>query len=157
VIEGVGIRLCEAARSPSPHDWPREKSGAFAPPQERGQKPPYAVLSHDHVRREVYRSPNLSNPHGMRTNWGEKVFVRFDPGTYMVLNLTNGHYDPAGTFPSAKDLIGLPRILATLPELISHKFEGALFPVELANGIASMSSYPSGKILQRFIEDPHHV
>ena len=145
----------------------QEKSGAFfdhlasivkfASPQERGQKPWYAVLSHDYVRREVYRSPDLSNPYGMRTNWGEKVFVKFDPGTYMVLNVPTGHYNPAGTFPSATDLIGLQRILATLPGLISHKFEGALFPVELANGIASMSSYPSGKILQRFIEDPHRA
>lgn len=142
----------------------QEKSGAFfdhlasvvqfAPPQERGQKPWYAALSHDYVRREVYRSPDLSNPYGMRTNWGEKLFVKFDPGTYMVLNVPTGHYDSAGTFPSAGHLIGLPRILVTLPSLISHKFEGALFPVELANGIASMSSYPSGKILQRFIEDP---
>jgi glucose dehydrogenase len=41
------------------------------------------------------------------------------------------------------DLIGLSRILATIPALVSHKFEGALYPVELANGIASMSSYPS--------------
>ena len=142
----------------------QEKSGAFfdylasvvkfAPPHERGQKAHYAVLSHDHVRREVYRSPDLSNPYGLRTNWGEKVFVKFDPGTYMVLNVPTGRYDPAGTFPAAADLIGLTRILATLPGLISHKFEGALFPVELANGIASMSSYPSGKILQQFIERP---
>lgn len=142
----------------------QEKSGAFydhlaavvkfAPPQERGLKPHYAVLTHDYVRREVYRSPDLSNPYGMRTNWGEKVFVKFDPGAYMVLNVPTGHYQPDGAFPLPADLIGLPRILATLPSLISHKFEGALFPVELANGIASMSSYPSGRILQRFIENP---
>ena len=68
----------------------------------------------------------------------------------MVLNVSTGNYNSAGSFPSAKDLIGLPRILATLPSLVSHKFEGALFPVELANGIASMSSYPSARILQRF-------
>jgi hypothetical protein len=149
------------------HIMGQEKSGAFfdhlasivkfAPPQERGQKAWYAVLSHDYVRREVYRSPDLSNPYGMRTNWGEKVFVKFDPGTYMVLNFPTGHYNPSGASPGTTDLIGLPRILATLPGLISHKFEGALFPVELANGIASMSSYPSGKILQRFIEDPRRT
>lgn len=42
---------------------------------------------------------------------------------------------------------------ATLPSLISRKYEGALFPVELANGVASMSSYPSAKILQQFVDD----
>jgi hypothetical protein len=126
----------------------------FAPPHERGEKPTYAVLSHDYVRREVYRTPDLSNPYGMRTNWGEKLYAKFDPGAYMVLSVPTGAYDPNGKFPTALDLIGLPRIMATLPALISHKFEGALFPIELANGIASMSSYPSGKILQRFVENP---
>lgn len=72
----------------------------------------------------------------------------------MVLNVPTGRYEEAGGFPAANDLIGLFRILATVPSLISHKFEGALFPVELANGIASMSSYPSAKILQRFMEQP---
>jgi hypothetical protein len=70
----------------------------------------------------------------------------------MVLNVPTGDYNPAGTFPAATDLIGFDRILATLPSIISHKFEGALFPVELANGIASMSSYPSAAILKSFVE-----
>jgi hypothetical protein len=54
------------------------------------------------------------------------------------------------SFPKSEDLIGLNRVLRTLPTLVSHKFEGALFPVELANGVASMSSYPSAKVLQLF-------
>ena len=140
----------------------QEKSGAFfdhlaairrfAPPAVAGDKPAYAVLTHEYVRREVYRSPDLSNPYGMRTNWGEKVFVKLDPSCAMVLNVTTGEYDQDAAFPKASDLIGLDRILATLPSIVSHKFEGALFPIELANGIASMSSYPSAAILQRFVE-----
>jgi hypothetical protein len=141
----------------------QEKSGAFfdhlaavvrfAPPHARGERPSHAVLSHDFVRREVYRSPDLSNPYGLRTNWGEKLYLKLDPGAYLVLNVPTGSYKPDGDFPKAADLMGFQRILATIPSLVSHKFEGALFPVELANGIASMSSYPSGKILQRFIEN----
>jgi len=139
----------------------QEKSGTFfdhlgsivrfAPPMSRGEQPSFAVLSHDYVRREVYRAPDLANPYGMRTNWGEKLYLKMDPGTYMVLNVPTGPYDPDGAFPTVGDLIGLPKILATVPSLVSHKFEGALFPVELANGIASMSSYPSAKVLQRFV------
>ncbi|HMO83415.1 MAG TPA: hypothetical protein PKC18_00695, partial [Lacipirellulaceae bacterium] len=59
--------------------------------------------------------------------------------------------DESGTFPTPADLIGLDRILATLPTLVSRRFEGGLYPIELANGIASLSSYPSAKILQRFL------
>ncbi|MBL8263305.1 MAG: hypothetical protein JNM58_12850 [Xanthomonadaceae bacterium] len=141
----------------------QEKSGAFvdhlqsivhfASPHERGELGSYAALDHNYVRREVYRSPDLSNPYGKRTNWGEKLFVKLDPGMSMVLNVPTGDYIDAGDRPAPQDLIGLKRILATLPSIVSHKFEGALFPVELANGIASMSSYPSAAILAKFLED----
>lgn len=139
----------------------QEKSGAFfdhlssivlfTEPFERGDDLAYAPLSHGYVRKEVYRSPELSNPYGSRTNWGEKLYVKLDSGTYMVLNVPTGLYKDDSNFPSANDMIGLRRILATIPGLVSHKYEGALFPIELANGISSMSSYPSAKILQRFI------
>jgi hypothetical protein len=80
------------------------------------------------------------------------MYVKVDPGAHMVLNVPTGDYLPGGNRPARDDLIGVDRILATLPSLVSHKFEGALYPVELANGIASMSSYPSATILQRFLE-----
>ena len=47
----------------------------FAPPHARGEPMSYAPLTHAFVRREVYRSPDLSNPYGLRTNWGEKMYV----------------------------------------------------------------------------------
>src|SRR6185437_15753821 len=138
----------------------QEKTGTFAehlasivrftPPHARGERPRFAVLTHEYVRREVYRSPNLLSPYGMRTNWGEKMYVKVDPGAFMALNVPTGAYTPSGNFPTSGDLIGLDRILSTIPTLVSHKFEGALFPVELANGVASMSSYPSAKVLQLF-------
>ncbi|OMD83447.1 hypothetical protein BSK49_24490 [Paenibacillus odorifer] len=141
----------------------QEKSGVFqdhlstiarfAHPKERDEKMNYAVLSHDYVRKEVYRSPEMTNPYGKRTNWGEKVYVKIDPYSYIVINVPTGAYSEDINFPTESNLIGLSRILSTLPSLLSHKYEGALFPIELANGIASMSSYPSAKILQRFAMD----
>jgi hypothetical protein len=122
----------------------------FAPPKSREENLSFSVLSHNYVRKEVYRTPNLTNPYGMRTNWGEKVYVKVDPGTHLVINIPTGNYEMRGDFPGQTDLIGLQRILVTLPSLISHKHEGALFPIELANGIASLSSYPSAKVLQLF-------
>jgi hypothetical protein len=142
----------------------QEKSGVFydhlatlskyVHPKELGELPTVAVLTHEYVRREVYRTGDLANPYASRTNWGEKAFVKLDPDTAIVLNIPTGEYNADRQFPKKDDLIGLGRIMATLPELISRKHEGALFPVELANGVASMSSYPSAKILERFIETP---
>lgn len=141
----------------------QEKTGVFADhlssvakyvkPKELNQTPTIAVLSHKYVRNEVYRISDLANPYGLRTNWGEKVYVKLDLDTSLVLNIPTGEYNPDPEFPTHKDIIGLDRIMATLPSLISRKFEGALFPIELANGVASMSSYPSAKILERFLEN----
>lgn len=140
----------------------QEKTGAFvdhltgiarfAPPTERGQQPSVAVLTHDFVRKEVQRMPERSNPYGLKTNWGEKVYLKLDPGTFMVLSVPTGDYNESGGFPKQSDLIGIDRILATIPTLVSRRFEGGLYPIELANGIASLSSYPSARILQRFLD-----
>ena len=113
----------------------------------------YAVLNHGYIRREIQRAPDHINPYGSRTNYGEKVFVVIDSNTHMTLNMSTGEYNPDDKFPVMSDIIGLKRILATLPSLISRKYEGALYPVELVNGIASMSDYPSAKILQDFVRD----
>lgn len=113
----------------------------------------YAVLNHGFIRKEIQRAPEHVNPYGSRTNWGEKVFVVIDQNTHMTLNMTTGEYKPDDDFPTENDLIGLRRILSTLPSLISRKYEGALYPIELVNGIASMSNYPSSKILQDFVRD----
>lgn len=140
----------------------QEKSGVFydhlatlsqhVNPKELGKSPTVAVLSHEYVRKEVYRTGELVNPYGSRTNWGEKVLVKLDPDTAFVLNVPTGAYNNNPQFPELSDLVGFGCIMATLPELISRRYEGALFPVELANGVASMSSYPSAKILKRFTE-----
>jgi hypothetical protein len=113
----------------------------------------YAVLNHGFIRKEVQRAPDHGNPYGLRTNWGEKVLVVVDENTHFVLNLTTGIYIPLEDFPKTTDVIGLERILSTIPSLISRKYEGALYPVELVNGIASMSNYPSAKILQAYVRD----
>lgn len=113
----------------------------------------YAVLNHEYIRREIQRAPGHVNPYGSRTNWGEKVFIAVDNNTRMVLNIPPGDYKPDDDFPIDEDIIGLKRILATIPSLISRKYEGALYPIELVNGIASMSNYPSAKILQDFVRD----
>ncbi|WP_227106155.1 hypothetical protein [Chromobacterium rhizoryzae] len=125
----------------------------FAPPQERGEPMTFAALSHAYVRREVNRAPELNTPYGLRTNWGEKLYVKVDPGLYMVLNVPVGEYQEDINKPLDINLIGLQRILATIPGIVSHSYEGALYPVALADGIASMSSYPSAAILQKFVSE----
>lgn len=110
----------------------------------------YLVLSHEYVNTHVQDRPTKIN-YGKRSNWGEKIFVKYDPTTFLVLNIPTGFYLDLKDAPGVNDLIGLDNILATLPQIISHRYSGGLYPIELANGIASLSSYPSSKILERFL------
>nr|WP_320165333.1 hypothetical protein [uncultured Trichococcus sp.] len=124
----------------------------FVSPKDNNEDPTYFVLTHEYVHKEVYRMDDLKNPYGKRTNYGEKVYVKVDPTTSLVLNIPTGTYNDNPHFPEPKHLLGLVKILSTLPGIISRSHEGALYPIELANGIASLSNYPSAKILQNFIE-----
>lgn len=139
----------------------QEKTGTFvdhleeivkyADPRRTGEKPSYAILPHEYVRVSVLRSPQRSNPYGLRTNYGEKVFVKLDPYCHLVINVPTGEYLNAVEKPcEPADLIGMERIMATLPSLVSYHNEGALIPINLANGVASLSSYPSAAVLKLF-------
>jgi hypothetical protein len=87
----------------------------------------------------------------MRTNYGERVLIKIDPYTSFALSIPTGRYVPDADFPRKMgDLIGMDRILATLPSLVSHQNENALIPVALAHGVASLSSYPSAAVLKLF-------
>lgn len=103
--------------------------------------------SNEYIRKEIQYSPDRSEPYGSRTNYGNKIFVNLDRYHHMVISVPTGEYTDTKSFA---DFVGLERILATIPKLISYRHECALVPVELANGVASLSSYPSAAILKVF-------
>lgn len=125
--------------------------GRYVKPLEKGEKLHYHVLSHDYVEKEVQDKPSTIN-YGERSNWGEKVLVKVDPVTELVINVPTGDYLDRKNAPLENELINLEVILNVIPHIVSRRFSGGLYPIELANGIASLSSYPSAKILQRLLE-----
>lgn len=91
----------------------------------------------------------------MKTNYGEKVLVKVDSKTAVVLNVPPYEYktsdhDDYINFPRAEDLIGIEKIIQGLHSLVTVKYKNALLPIVLANGIASLSSYPSASVLKLF-------
>ena len=102
-----------------------------------------------YIKSEVQCRPETGAPYGRDTNFGAKVFVKISDLHYMVLNIPTGHYVQD---PKISDLIGVSRICTTLPTILSSRHEGGLLPVELAHGIASLSTYPSAHILRLFSE-----
>jgi len=131
----------------------QEKTGAFADHlQLIGNNAPLQSLfipGNQYVKEQIQHRPNRGAPYGKYTNYGAKVFVRISHYHQMVLNIPTGEYVENPTF---SNLIGAERIFATLPTILSSRFEGALLPIELAHGVASLSTYPSAQILKIFAE-----
>ena len=129
----------------------QEKTGRFYEHLELiGKEAPVGhifVPNNKYIKEEVQHRPNRGAPYGKDTNYGVKVFIRFNHYHQMILNIPTGEFVEN---PQLSNLIGADRIFATLPTILSNRFEGALLPIELANGIASLSTYPSAQILKIF-------
>jgi len=107
------------------------------------------IPNNQYIRDEIQHS-NSVGVYGQDTNYGAKIFLKYSDYHKMVLNIPTGERGEFVTSPDASKLIAFERIIATLPRILSHRFEGALLPIELANGIASLSTYPSAKALELF-------
>jgi len=131
----------------------QEKTGRFYDHLELiGRNTPIGnifIPSNKYIKEEIQHRPNTGYPYGKDTNYGAKVFVKLNDFHHIVLNIPTGKFVEN---PALSDLIGAGRIFATLSTILSNKYEGALLPIELANGIASLSTYPSAQILKIFAE-----
>lgn len=137
----------------SVHVVGQEKTGAFVDHLEiiARNAPSNSLFapSNEYIRKEIQHRPERSEPYGSRTNYGNKIFVKFDEYHHLVLSIPTGLYTSTD---SLDVFLGLNKILASLPPILSHRHECALVPVELANGVASLSSYPSAAILKVFAD-----
>lgn len=128
----------------------QEKTGNFADHLEviGRTAPNYSLFMPDehYIKRQILNGPERRDPYGYFTHYGAKVFVKLDDH-HMALNIATG---PFVSHPTMDDLIGGDRIFATIPTLLSHRHENAIIPIELAHGIASLSTYPSAQILKMF-------
>jgi hypothetical protein len=131
----------------------QEKSGAFFDHltliRGHAPSPAYFIPDDTYIKQQIQNRPNQGAAYGLDTNYGAKVFIKLNPYHSMIINVPTGLHRPNPTFT---DLIGFDHIVATLPTILSNRYEGALMPVEMANGVASLSTYPSAKILKMFAE-----
>lgn len=141
--KSLGIEVCMLGQ---------EKSGAFWDHlQLIGDDAPegsFFVPDHNYIREQVQHRPLGGAAYGADTNYGTKIFVKLDPRHKFVLNIPNGN----SKNPQDSNLIGAERIFATLRFILSSRFEDGLLPVELAHSVASLSTYPSAKVLSMFAD-----
>jgi hypothetical protein len=107
----------------------------------------YFIPNNDFIDHEIRERPNRQDPCGSRVNYGNKLFVCNDKYHHVVLSIPTGEYKDTNNID---DLIGAKKIINTVHKLVSHKHENALLPIQLANGIASLSTYPSAQVLKLF-------
>ncbi len=108
-------------------------------------------IPHDYfIRKEILGRTDMGirrkDPYGKTSNYGSKVFY-LSSSHNMVLTIATGLFKEN---PTVSDLLGIDSILVTLPHILSFRYENALLPIELANGVASLSTFPSAKILELF-------
>lgn len=131
----------------------QEKSGTFYDHlQLIGTAAPngsFFIPGDHYVKEQIQNRPDRGAPYGRDTNYAAKVFVKLNDYDKMTINIPTGEFV---VDPKEGNLLGGERIFATLPTILSSRFEGALLPVELAHGLASLSTYPSGHILKIFSE-----
>lgn len=131
----------------------QEKSGAFYDHlQLIGHNAPTESLflpSDTYAKEKVQNRPVRGAAYGKDTNYGAKVFVKMNSYHQMVLNIPTGEFRPN---PVYVDLCGADQVFATLRTVLSNRHEGAILPIELAHGVASLSTYPSASILRVFAD-----
>lgn len=135
----------------------QEKTGTFVEHlyllRDHAPFPSYFIPNDAYIKERIQHRPNQGAAYGKDTNYGAKLFLKLNAYHSMVINVPTGQHMPN---PVIGDLIGFDRIIATLPTLLSNRYEGALMPIELANGVASLSTYPSARILKMFAEHSGH-
>ena len=136
----------------------QEKTGAFVEHLDligRDIKPDYLFIpDHKYICEQIQHRPASGYPYGKDTNYGAKVFLTVGDRYKFVLNVPIN--DSMQTFilkPDITALIGIDRILATIPKILSARFENGLMPIELANSVASLSTYPSASMLKLFADN----
>jgi hypothetical protein len=130
-----------------------EKTGAFADHcaeiNDQVSTGDVFIPSNTYILTYIKSGGSTQTRYGEKVLYAAKAFYRADSRNMLVLNVPYGLY---ATDVKARDLYGLSGILATLDRLGSRQFQNALLPIVAANRIASLSVYPSNKILERFAE-----
>lgn len=113
----------------------------------------YRVLTHGEIHADVLSRKISNHVYGERTNWGEKVLFVIAHSRKYVLNIPTGVFKNDHNSPCKDEVLELESILSIICDLESVRHENALYPIELVNNIASLSNYPSAKILSKYISN----
>lgn len=137
--QGVPIYMCG-----------QEKTGIFVDHLnliEHKLKPDTFFIPDNLYIRDYVQQRKAEESYGFRTNYGNKIFVKIGENHTMVLAIPTGDYKDS---EKPSDFIGFNRIIGTMKDILSYRHECALTPIEMAHGVASLSTYPSAQIFKLF-------
>ncbi|HVP96751.1 hypothetical protein [Methanoregula sp.] len=112
----------------------------------------FFIPGNDYIKKQIQRRPDTVAIYGKFTNYGTKIFAKFNEYQKIVLNIPINPPTNVNPDPKLGDVIGIERIFKTIPLLFTYRHDGGLLPIELAHSVASLSTYPSAEILKRYTE-----
>ena len=113
----------------------------------------YAVPSRGYIQKDVDGRPlSAGHKYGERALLGERVFVLLPGKRELILSVPSGLTRNVLNRPLPEDLIGLEKILGTIPALVTPIYDNALFPISRVNSLVSIAQEPCGHMLELFSE-----
>lgn len=113
----------------------------------------YAVPTHGYIQKSVdNRSLYAGHSYGDRHLLGERVFLLLPGNRELILSIPSDLSKNELARPVPGDLIGLEKILQTIPALVTPVYDNALFPITRVNALVSIAQEPCGHMLEIFTE-----
>lgn len=113
----------------------------------------FAVPTHGYIQKVVDGRPlTAGHRYGERHLLGERVFVLLPGNRELILSIPSALSRNELDRPLPSDLIGLEKILGTIPELVTPIYDNALFPITRVNSLVSIAQQPCGHMLELFSE-----
>lgn len=112
----------------------------------------YTILDREYIGKYIKTLRGRKNVYGERENYGEKVGISVGDKATILLNVP-AKIAEVNSQIKRDDLFGFDRILATIPSLVTVRYENALIQTSMANAMTSIAVYPSKRVLAQFVSD----
>lgn len=131
----------------------QEKTGLFVDHfQYDNNKNKLFILNNEYIRKYINPNSEFSKKiYGQDTMYGSKIYVNYN-NTHRLILSVNSAGDIKDT-PTEYDIVNLNKVVNTICTLLTYKYENGIYPISLINNRVSISTNPSGNIIEKFIDN----
>jgi len=129
----------------------QEKTGVFVEHFENDiNKDKFFIINNDYIRKHINPSSEYSKKiYGQDTMYGSKVYVNYKNTHRLILSVNCGGIIKEN--PALNDFVNLHENITAICNLLTYKYANGIYPISLINSRVSISTNPSGNIIEQFI------